>query len=167
MADTFTNIQTVTVGSGGAASIDFTSIPQTYTDLVLKISTRYNSTNQTQSIKFNSDSTVTNYYRRMLGGDNSGPYGYYINDNGGAGYTNLSTDNANTFSANEIYIPGYTNTGVGKAYHAVGGTENNTTTAFRIVAGNYWTGTSAISSISLLPGSGLFSQYSSATLYGI
>jgi hypothetical protein len=40
MATTFIKIASVTVGSGGAASMDFTSIPSTYTDLVIKVSTR-------------------------------------------------------------------------------------------------------------------------------
>ena len=40
MAVTHNLISTITVGSGGAASIDFTSIPQTYTDLLVKISLR-------------------------------------------------------------------------------------------------------------------------------
>ena len=40
MATTYTLISSVTVGSGGAASIEFTSIPSTYTDLVLKLSAR-------------------------------------------------------------------------------------------------------------------------------
>jgi hypothetical protein len=35
---TMTALSTVTVGAGGAATIDFTSIPQTYTDLIVKIS---------------------------------------------------------------------------------------------------------------------------------
>jgi hypothetical protein len=36
MANTFELIASSTVGSGGAANIDFTSIPATYTDLCLK-----------------------------------------------------------------------------------------------------------------------------------
>jgi len=40
MANTLKKIQTVTVGSGGAASIEFTSIPQTYTDLKLVVITQ-------------------------------------------------------------------------------------------------------------------------------
>ena len=36
MATTYTLISSVTVGSGGAANIEFTSIPSTYTDLLLK-----------------------------------------------------------------------------------------------------------------------------------
>ena len=37
MANTYVLISSSTVGSGGAASIDFSSIPATYTDLVLKL----------------------------------------------------------------------------------------------------------------------------------
>jgi hypothetical protein len=40
MANTYEAIATVEVGSGGAADIEFTSIPGTYTDLVLKLSAR-------------------------------------------------------------------------------------------------------------------------------
>jgi hypothetical protein len=36
MANTYEAIATVEVGSGGASTIDFTSIPSTYTDLVLR-----------------------------------------------------------------------------------------------------------------------------------
>jgi hypothetical protein len=36
MATTYEAIATVEVGSGGAANIEFTSIPATYTDLVIK-----------------------------------------------------------------------------------------------------------------------------------
>jgi hypothetical protein len=38
MATTYEAIATVEVGSGGAADIEFTSIPATYTDLVVKVS---------------------------------------------------------------------------------------------------------------------------------
>ena len=44
MANTFQLISSTTVGAGGASSIDFTSIPSTYTDLVIKWSGRLTST---------------------------------------------------------------------------------------------------------------------------
>ena len=40
MAQSYQLIGTVTVGSGGAASIDFTNIPQNYTDLCVLLSVR-------------------------------------------------------------------------------------------------------------------------------
>jgi len=66
MANTFVKIASVTVGAGGASSIDFTSIPGTYTDLKVVISargSRSNSGSQTVSVRFNSDSGA-NYSRR-------------------------------------------------------------------------------------------------------
>jgi len=53
-------IQTVTVGSGGASSIDFTSIPQNFTDLQIVISARSTLTGtnyEDVGIKFNSSSS--------------------------------------------------------------------------------------------------------------
>lgn len=40
MMATYIKIGSVEVGAGGASSIDFSSIPATYTDLVLKMSAR-------------------------------------------------------------------------------------------------------------------------------
>jgi len=66
MAVTHKLIQTITVGSGGAASIDFTSIPATYTDLIFYFSTRSTDL-QNLVIKFNNTSTT--YTVRHLDGD--------------------------------------------------------------------------------------------------
>ena len=55
---TMVKLQTVTVGSGGASSIDFTNIPQTYTDLKIVLSARTNRASQTfdfVSVVFNSN----------------------------------------------------------------------------------------------------------------
>ena len=55
MPNTFTLIASSTVGAGGASSIDFTSIPSTYTDLCLKVSARSTATdtNVNMYVKFN------------------------------------------------------------------------------------------------------------------
>ena len=66
MAVTYIKIASVAVGSGGAATIEFTSIPGTYTDLLLLSSTRDGTTadNNTEfKLRFNSSSTSwTNRY---------------------------------------------------------------------------------------------------------
>lgn len=58
---TYVPIQAITL-SAAAASVDFTGIPQTYTDLVIVASARYVSTNTGQGlgIRFNGD-TTSNY----------------------------------------------------------------------------------------------------------
>ena len=58
MANTYIKIASNTVGSGGVSSITFSSIPQTYTDLVIKASVRTSRgfTNDALSIKLNNKS---------------------------------------------------------------------------------------------------------------
>jgi len=56
MANTYTLLETITVGAAGAASVTFNSIPQTgYTDLVIKASPRSDRANvkDTIDLKFN------------------------------------------------------------------------------------------------------------------
>jgi len=164
-------IQTVTVGAGGAASIDFTSIPQTYTDLKIVISARTNQSayNDNSIVLFNSDAGA-NYSSRRLNAEGTTVDSstatsqngfYYLNFNG-------STSTASTFCNNEMYIPNYTSSNQ-KSFSVDRAIENNSSTQnlLSIFAG-IWTGTAAITSISIAPFYGTsFSQYSTATLYGV
>ena len=74
MANTFKKIQTVTVGSGGAATIEFTSIPQTYTDLKLVLSVRNSVDSVDGLIEFNGSTTSAS--SRMVVGDGSNVASY-------------------------------------------------------------------------------------------
>ena len=68
---TMTALSTVTVGAGGAATISFSSIPQTYTDLKIVFSGRSARTASAYDslfVKFNS--TTTTYAGRRLYGEN-------------------------------------------------------------------------------------------------
>ena len=170
MADTFVKIASVTVGSGGASSIDFTSIPSTYTDLVVKLSSRRDSgANDGIGIRFNG-SSAGNYSMRYVAGDGtaasssstsavSAIYGYGSND--------WSTATANTFSNAEIYIPNYGSSNA-KSLSLDGVIENNATASFVALTAGLWSLTSAINQITIIAlSSGNFVQYSTATLYGI
>ena len=63
MPTTFTKIASVSVGAGGASSIDFTSIPSTYTDLVVKVSYRTTDATNTGTLisTFNNDTSAARY----------------------------------------------------------------------------------------------------------
>jgi len=171
MAYTYSKIATYTVGSGGISSINFINIPQTYTDLKLVISARTNVSNWNDNsiVRFNIDSG-NNYSNRRINGSgttvesssNTSQDGfYYLNFNG-------STATSNTFCNNEMYIPNYTSNNqksfsIDRAIEGNSATENLTS----LIAG-IWTGTAAITSISIAPYYGTsFSQYSTAHLYGI
>ena len=173
MPTTFTLISSTTVGSGGASSIDFTSIPSTYTDLVLKGSTRISTSNNYDGvfIKVN-NSTAFQYADRALYGNGSSAAS--INDVVGdqnAGmywlYSNGNNSTANTFNNFEIYVPNYAGSNQKSfSYEAV--TENNATAAWSSIVAGLWNQTSAINRLTLTPiGSATFLQYSTAYLYGI
>jgi hypothetical protein len=68
MANTYEAIATVEVGSGGAADIEFTSIPATYTDLVLKLSARIKHARRLMK-QFNNEfnGSTANYVLRIYG----------------------------------------------------------------------------------------------------
>lgn len=162
---TYTLISSVTVGAGGASSIDFTSIPATYTDLVLKWSSRGTAaTNYDQVyIKFNNSTANLSYVRLYGNGTSaastSGTDGYI-----GAGQGTGST--ASTFDNGEVYIPNYTGSN-NKSFSVDEVNENNATAAFTFLQAGLWSNTAAINRITLTPTGGTFVQYSTAYLYGV
>jgi hypothetical protein len=164
-------IQTVTVGSGGAASIDFTSIPATFTDLVLVVSARTNRSGQVDDqLKLTFNGSTSGYSERGLGGNGSGTFSFTgavstsIPD---ALWTTASNATANTFGNAYAYIPNYAGS-TAKSVSTDSVTENNATAASQAIIAGLWTGTDAISSITLAPLNGSsINQYSSASLFGI
>lgn len=166
MANTFTLISTITVGSGGASSIDFTSIPSTFTDLCLKISARFSTAFTSDTMKISFNSTTTNFTYRLLTGNGSSAASYN-GTFGNAGDTDANSATASTFHNGEIYIPNYAGSNY-KSFSVDTVTENNATAAIADLLAGLWSNTAAITSIGLTPYSGgTFVQYSSASLYGI
>jgi len=173
MPNTFVKIASITVGAGGAASIDFTNIPSTYTDLCLKLSTRTNNTGL--RVRFNSDSGANYSWRRLLANgagsfsDSNTTFGSPYNTFLYFSMQDTTSDTANTFSNGEMYVPNYT-VSTQKSASLDSVAENNATTAYMAMQSGLWTGTAAITSIALTPDTGTspsFAQYSTATLYGI
>lgn len=164
MANTYVLIASTTVGSGGASSIDFTSIPSTYTDLVLLGSTRDTSDSYVE-MQLNGDTNSANYSCRFIRGNGtnaasaSGSYNR-------VGVSPSTSYTASTFGNLSLYIPNYAGSNQ-KSSSADGVSENNATFATAGLFANLWTGTAAITSIKIYPSTGSFVQYSSAYLYGI
>jgi hypothetical protein len=165
MATTYTLISSVTVGSGGAATIGFTSIPSTYTDLVLKTSLRTDRALEIDAILFTLNASTSNFTGRRLFGDGSSATSDTVTRI--ILIANAATGTSNTFSNNEVYIPNYAGA-TNKSYSVDGVAENNTTFARADLTAGLWSDTSAITSITLTPNNGPnFVQYSTAYLYGI
>jgi hypothetical protein len=169
MAPTYELIASNTLGSA-AASVTFSAIPATYTDLVVKLSGRSNNATDYETIKvtFNNntssiysttrlilDSTGTITSSRQTGRAN-------FNDP----YNNGTSSTANTFSNVEFYIPFYT-ASQNKPVSVYGVAENNTLDSGIRVIANLFSSTAAISSIEIGTFSGSFVAGSSFFLYGI
>jgi hypothetical protein len=153
------------------ASITFSSIPQTYTDLYLVISSRTNfgATTSSLGIFLNSAAADTSYrYLRGTGTasnstSDSGRQDFYI------GETPATNNTSSTFGSHHVYIPNYA-TSQPKIMNSEGVTENNSTAAFQFISVGQCTKTAAITSVTVrgFEGtSGDLVQYTSATLYGI
>lgn len=166
-SNTFTKIATVTVGSGGASSIDFSSIGSSYTDLKIVLSGRDASSaggsGAGYSFTILPNGLTTNITQRSLFSNATNASSY--NDTAMYNVTDMSADTASTFSNVEIYIPNYTSSNY-KSFSIDGVTENNATPAAIRLSAGLWSSTSVISSIKLSAYSS-WVQYSTATLYGI
>jgi hypothetical protein len=159
-----TLVSTVTVGSGGASSVEFTSIPQTGKDLLLLVSGRHSTTTKQLQLRFNSDS-ASNYSFRLLEGDgaNAGIAG--LTANHARIPCSISTDTANTFGNTAAYVSNYTSS-ANKSFSIDGVSENNATTAYQSLLAYTWANSAAISSIQVLPNSGqTVAQHSTISLY--
>lgn len=163
MANTFVLLSSVTVGAGGASSIDFTSIPATYTDLCVVLSGRSTTTVDYCEVRFNGAST--NLSGRYLYGNGtsaaSSTYQPFI-------YMNSSGNTASTFSNSMVYVPNYAGSN-NKSVSIDSVYENNATLAYTEFQAGLWSNTSAINQVTLVctGASQNFAQYSTAYLYGI
>jgi hypothetical protein len=163
MPDTFIKIASVTVGAGGAASMDFTSIPSTYTDLQILISSKRTASGGSGSAMMEFNGVTTNYSFRRVSGNGSSAG----SDSGTSALIGEAGEFSETgWASNSVYIPNYAGS-TNKSYSADGVRENNATGAFDELIAGLWTNTSAITSISIKPVTGTWIQYTSATLYGI
>jgi hypothetical protein len=159
-----TLVSTVTVGSGGIASIEFTSIPQTGTDLLVVFSLRSEVSANNTTLSLNGTSG-TNYNRIALAGDGSaattasGTNSSLMLVSQGA-----STNTANTFSSGEIYIPNYATAQSKELFNRNGYETNGTTSGLRFQIMRRVTA-EAITSLTITGNSGDIAQNSTASLY--
>ena len=165
-----TLIETKTVGSGGAASITFTSIPQTYTDLKIVMSARStrNAIDDEVRININGTGVGTNFTSRVLGGE--GASGTQFSTSYSTGRITLgipgATVTASTFGSTEHYFPNYTGSN-NKSISSDNVTENNGTNAYADLSASLYSSSSAITSLVFTTNLGLFAEGSTASLYGI
>lgn len=159
-------IETIEVGAGGAASIEFTSIPQDGTDLVLLYSIR--SSVSTIYLTLNND-TGANYNFINLEGQGGSGYGPFSSSvsNSTSGFAikdiNRTSSTASTFSSVSVYISNYTaNSAKSVSYDYV--SEANSATAFQYLYAGLWDNTASVTSLKLDNNQ---QEFTTASLYKI
>lgn len=167
MAGTYKLISSTTL-TGTQATVTFSSIPATYTDLVVRVSARtdFATLGATIYTTFNSDAGTNYSFTTLFGTGSSAGSGSAVDNT----YISLlgegTSATSNTFSNAELYIPSY-RVAQNKPMGTFQVYENNATENRIQAYANLWRNTAAITSISMTPSSGNFVTGSSFYLYGI
>ena len=168
----YESIQTVTVGSGGQASISFTSIPSTYKHLQIRcIMKKAGTGNDSFSLMTLNSDTGNNYATHYLlgtgavalaGANAPSISSIYAGVTWGTG----SSFSSSTFSAAVIDILDYTNTNKNTTVRTLTGTDGNGAGQVDLNSG-VWLNTAAVTTINIAGNGGNFNEYSQFALYGI
>lgn len=163
-----TLVSTVTVGSGGAASIEFTGIAGTGKDLLLLVSSRADNFNG--KLTFNGN-TSSYSYRNLYGSGSAATSG---NDSGASALTILALHEPKDFngvnntvgivSNGSIYISNYAGS-ANKSVSVDTVIEFNGTESYQTLLAGLWANSAAITSVKIESNSGNILQHSSVSLY--
>lgn len=167
MAATYYLIAKNTLTSN-TTTVTFSSIPNTYTDLILKFSTRHNSSANFNDYRLSfNGSSATNYSLARIRVHNSTVSSEETSNATYIGPTQSAQNNdTNTFSNVEIYIPSYTASQNKPLYWYNVAEENSANAHIQSIA-SLFRDTTAISSIGITQDTGDFASGSSFRLYGI
>ncbi len=168
--DGFFQIATTTLNVA-SSSIVFSSIPQNYTHLQLRISCRSTTAAglSWSRLRMNGDSTNANYKGHQLYGDGTTAASTNFGSESGiaAFLTVGSTGTANVFNAVIIDILDYSNTNKYKTIKVLQGNDTNGA-GYAIFHSGVWMSTSSINSLTFLDvNGGNYAQNSIFSLYGV
>jgi len=165
MANTYTLIQAQTLASS-AANVTFSSIPATYTDLVVRVSGRSANASVGSDFIMQLNGVSTNRSFTNL-------YGNGTTTASSAGTSDVVSNivgnnaTANTYSNFECYIPNYLSSN-NKSFNIFEVDENNATTSYQYMNAGLWSSSAVITSITFSAESGAnILATSSFYLYGI
>ena len=168
MANTYTLLETVTVGAAGASSITFNSIPQTgYTDLKIVMSVRSANASNFDNPRISINGSTSTFTRREIYAE-SGSVGSESVADRIIGVLPAASATTSTFGSLDFYLPNYTSSNY-KSWTCDSVTENNAVTpqSSWLLAG-LWSTTTAVSTIAISLQSGSnFAQHSTFSLYGV
>ena len=146
--------------SSGSASVTFSSIPQTYQDLVLVLAGA-SSTSNTFWVRPNSDTSDIYSFTQLFGNGSSASSTRSTSPSGGVGGLLAGFGNTEQ-SVNTINIFNYTSTSAFKT-----SLTRHSGTNYAHTAVSLWRSTSAVTSLSVVPSGGNFAAGSTFALYGV
>jgi hypothetical protein len=158
MPKTYEPIASTTIVS--ASTVTFSSIPQTYTDLVIVVDGTSSGYAQT-ALKFNG--ATTNYRTALVSADGTSRNGFVFTANPylQLGYYDLFFTSPQASSI--THIMSYTNSNI---YKTCISRTNNTTFGLGLSVG-VWSSTAAITEVEVLPAASTWATGAIITLYGI
>ena len=160
--NTYVAIATQTLGSA-AASVTFSSISGSYTDLVIVYSAKSASSTRDMCMTFNSD-TATNYSATILSGNGSTATSIRSTSESFIYLDTNAANNSTIFNAAIVNIQNYSNS---TTYKTILCRSNNADLGVDATVG-LWRSTAAITSINLTLGGGInLATGSTFSLYGI
>ena len=158
---TMTLVETITVGSGGASLITFSSVPQTGIDLLVTISGRSTGSSNTHFELYGFGQA----WKRLQGNGSS------VSAQDSTSYGTMSgltipgsSTASNTFGNASIYISNYTSTG-SKPFRVDAVGENNASTSYQSVVAGTLTGNTSISTLNIATSAAAFAENSTISLY--
>ena len=163
VTNSYESIATVTVGSGGTTAIEFTGISNTYKQLQLRGIMRMSSNGDGPTMRFNSDTTGSNYRMHYLQGNGTAASaGTIANDF----YSPITMPNgASIFGGFVIDILDANSTSKNKTVRTLEGFDANGSGYVTFTSGLWMNSSTAISSIKMTGTT--IQQYSQVALYGI
>ena len=173
VASSFESIATTTVGSGGTASITFSSMGTGFTHLQIRgIAREYSGGGANtlgMSLRFNADSGANYTASHVLYGTGATA----ASAASGTSQTSIQVVNypqsaatSNAFGIFVIDILDFNSANKYKTVRGLGGYDGNDTNGIVTFRSGAWMNTAAVTSITLLPSSS-WAQYSSFALYGV
>lgn len=166
----YDSLATVTVPSGGLASITFAGIPNTYKHLQIRFLTRStrSATSSNIYIGFNGDTTTGNYYGHMIEGNGSSASAAAKigSTTSFMSATSAASNTSGIFSGGVIDILDYANTSKNKTSRGLSGYDANGSGLIYLASG-LWMNTAAINSVEITDPLGNFAQNSQFALYGV
>lgn len=160
MPSTYTPIATHTTTTSGTSSFTFSSIPSTYTDLILVCSLKATSTNSSLVARFNGDGTSTYSVTQMYGTSSQALSQRLSNQT--EVYLSFSGFPTATFATTICHFMNYSNTTTNKTFISRSGYAST----YSDVSVGLWRSTAAISSMTLYAGTS-YDTGCTFTLYGV